>query len=99
MRCSIFIFQALKYIKKLFLQILDLRNTVVGDSEICCFSSTKTLTHLYLECPPRLRNIQVNNMNGRVEESNPQEVERPRILGRPVYEDRHVAQVQVQVSH
>ncbi|XP_014482502.1 PREDICTED: uncharacterized protein LOC106748476 isoform X2 [Dinoponera quadriceps] len=38
------------------LEILDLRDTALGDSEVGCFSSTKTLTHLYLECPYTLRN-------------------------------------------
>ncbi|KAH0949559.1 hypothetical protein HN011_001026 [Eciton burchellii] len=38
------------------LEILDLRDTAIGDSEVGCFSSTKTLTHLYLECPSTLSN-------------------------------------------
>ncbi|KAI4495591.1 hypothetical protein M0802_008603 [Mischocyttarus mexicanus] len=33
------------------LEILDLRETALGDSEISCFSNTKTLRHLYLEYP------------------------------------------------
>lgn len=37
-------------------QILDLRDTALGDSEVGFFSYTKTLTHLYLECPSSLRN-------------------------------------------
>ncbi|XP_076674761.1 uncharacterized protein LOC143372460 isoform X2 [Andrena cerasifolii] len=66
------------------LEILDLRDTVLGDSEVGFFSYTKTLTHLYLECPSSLRNP----------ESADHE---PRLLQRvaldqPVYEDGNLAQ-------
>ncbi|XP_047357926.1 uncharacterized protein LOC124952308 isoform X2 [Vespa velutina] len=43
------------------LETLDLRDTALGDSEVSCFSSTKTLTHLYLECPAVLRNTDAGN--------------------------------------
>ncbi|XP_015183494.1 PREDICTED: uncharacterized protein LOC107070111 [Polistes dominula] len=33
------------------LETLDLRDTALGDSEVSCFSGTKTLRHLYLEYP------------------------------------------------
>lgn len=74
------------------LEILDLRNTVIGDSEIACFNCTETLTHLYLECP--------SNVINRDEESTPQEeAERPtgrsRILMQVIRENRMVPQVEV----
>nr|CAD7594025.1 unnamed protein product [Timema genevievae] len=37
------------------LEVLDLRNTVVGGPEISCFHHTASLTHLYLECPEEHR--------------------------------------------
>ncbi|KAG7202364.1 hypothetical protein KM043_018690 [Ampulex compressa] len=68
------------------LEILDLRDTALGDSEVGCFSSTKTLTHLYLECPSNLRN-----------EETPESVEQRRqqqrqVLQQPVFEDGNLAQ-------
>ena len=86
---------------KYFQQILDLRNTVIGDAEISCFSSTESLTHLYLECPPTLRISEINNINGQRAEVNHREAERPmvraQILGHPINEDRNIPQVQVSV--
>ena len=35
----------------LFKQVLDLRDTFLGDSEIGCFSSSTSLKEIYLECP------------------------------------------------
>ncbi|XP_072751881.1 uncharacterized protein [Anoplolepis gracilipes] len=65
------------------LEILDLRDTALGDSEVGCFSSTKTLTHLYLECPSTLRN----------EESLEQQFqERRQALQLPIFEDNNLAQ-------
>ncbi|XP_043494527.1 uncharacterized protein LOC122519249 [Polistes fuscatus] len=38
------------------LETLDLRDTALGDSEVSCFSGTKTLKHLYLEYPANFIN-------------------------------------------
>ncbi|XP_032685346.1 uncharacterized protein LOC116850786 isoform X2 [Odontomachus brunneus] len=66
------------------LEILDLRDTALGDSEVGCFSSTKTLTHLYLECPYTLRN-----------EESPEIIQqRQRQL--PIYQDDILAQFVVE---
>ncbi|XP_015125808.1 uncharacterized protein LOC107047545 isoform X1 [Diachasma alloeum] len=62
------------------LEILDLRCTAFGDSEIRCFSSTKTLTHIYLEYSPEFA------------ETNEVREQRPRPLPRRHYEDNHVVQ-------
>lgn len=68
------------------LEILDLRDTALGDSEVCCFSSTSTLTHLYLECPSSLRDTELKD-----QESRP--LDREALLNiPPTYEDAHVAQ-------
>ncbi|XP_051165772.1 uncharacterized protein LOC127284405 [Leptopilina boulardi] len=80
------------------LQILDLRNTMIGDSEIACFNCTETLTHLYLEYPSNIRSAQRNINSDRESEPNYPEEERP--MGRPrifiqVHEDRNEAQVEV----
>ncbi|XP_012270777.1 uncharacterized protein LOC105694556 isoform X2 [Orussus abietinus] len=68
------------------LEILDLRDTALGDSEICCFSSTKTLTHLYLECPAVLVNTESNN-----------HLEQQQLLDRPgrrrAFEDQNLVQI------
>ena len=56
---------------------MDLRNTELGDSEICCFSSTQTLTHIYLECP-KATNCGPNEWLGD---------------GQPITEDQYVIQV------
>ncbi|KMQ88071.1 f-box lrr-repeat protein 12 [Lasius niger] len=66
------------------LEILDLRDTALGDSEVGCFSSTKTLTHLYLECPSTLRN----------EESSEtmQQQQQQQALQLPIFEDGNLAQ-------
>ncbi|XP_043483961.1 uncharacterized protein LOC122512282 [Leptopilina heterotoma] len=82
------------------LEILDLRNTVIGDSEIACFNCTETLTHLYLECPTNIRNRQRGSNSDRDGERTPQEqAERPtgrsRILIQVVHENRMVPQVEV----
>lgn len=68
------------------LEILDLRGTGLGDSEICCFSSTKTLTHLYLECPLMQRN------SARSEGTRNA---RQQLIHRPVYEDQSILQLLV----
>lgn len=66
-------------------QILDLRDTALGDSEVGCFSSTKTLTHLYLECPSTWRN----------EESSEEVIQhrQQQALRLPIFEDGNLAQV------
>ncbi|XP_048506110.1 uncharacterized protein LOC105688414 isoform X2 [Athalia rosae] len=68
------------------LEVLDLRDTALGDSEISCFKSTKTLTHLYLECPPMLRKVR------RPSEGTPPH-EPP--MHRPVFEDHNLLQLLV----
>lgn len=40
------------------LEVLDLRNTPVSDSDIQCFNVTSTLKELLLECPEKLRRRQ-----------------------------------------
>ncbi|XP_011315160.1 uncharacterized protein [Fopius arisanus] len=62
------------------LEILDLRCTGFGDSEIRCFSSTKTLTHIYLENSPEF------------DEMHEVWPHRPRQLPRRTYEDNHIVQ-------
>ncbi|XP_033331860.2 uncharacterized protein LOC117223600 isoform X1 [Megalopta genalis] len=72
------------------LEILDLRDTALGDSEVCCFSCTTTLTHLYLECPPSFRDTELTD-----QESRP--LDREAILNPPpTFEDAHVAQFWVE---
>ncbi|XP_068967493.1 F-box/LRR-repeat protein fbxl-1 isoform X1 [Bombus flavifrons] len=71
------------------LEILDLRDTALGDSEVGCFSCTKTLTHLYLECPSSLRNTESPDS-----ESRP--LQREPLNQHPVYEDRNLAQFLVE---
>lgn len=66
------------------LEILDLRDTALGDSEVGCFSCTKTLTHLYLECPSSLRNAESSD------ELRP--LQREALNQLPVYEDGNLAQ-------
>jgi len=65
-------------------QILDLRDTALGDSEVGCFSSTKTLTHLYLECPSTWRN-----------DESPEVIQhrQQQALRLPIFEDGNLAQV------
>nr|XP_034188671.1 uncharacterized protein LOC117608049 isoform X3 [Osmia lignaria] len=70
------------------LEILDLRDTALGDSEVGCFSCTKTLTHLYLECPFNLRNTESSD-----QESRPLP---PEGLNQPVYEDDNLVQFVVE---
>lgn len=70
-------------------QILDLRDTALGDSEVGCFSCTKTLTHLYLECPSNLRNTESSD-----QESRPLP---PEGLNQPVYEDDNLVQVSIPI--
>lgn len=72
------------------LQILDLRDTTLGDSEIGSFNQTTTLTHLYLECPYSLRNTNSPENIPLRNPSNPLGG-----LGEPVYEDRNVLQVNI----
>ncbi|KAK0180625.1 hypothetical protein PV327_002988 [Microctonus hyperodae] len=62
------------------LEILDLRRTGFGDSEIRAFSSTKTLTHLYLE-----------NSSKNTESTDRMEYSRDLFPG-PTYEDHILAQ-------
>lgn len=38
------------------LEVLDVRDTPISDSDIQCFNVTKTLRELYLDCPTYLRN-------------------------------------------
>lgn len=66
-------------------QILDLRDTALGDSEVGFFSYTKTLTHLYLECPSSLRNPESAD-------PEPRPLQRE-ALNQPVYEDGNLVQV------
>lgn len=63
-----------------------MRDTALGDSEVGCFSCTKTLTHLYLECPSNLRNTESPDSESRPLQREP--LNQP-----PVYEDRNLAQV------
>ncbi|GAB1864358.1 F-box lrr-repeat protein 12 [Camponotus japonicus] len=65
------------------LEILDLRDTALGDSEVGCFSSTKTLTHLYLECPSTLRNE---------EHLEIMQQQQRQVLQLPIFEDNNLAQ-------
>lgn len=68
------------------LEVLDLRDTALGDSEVGCFSSTKTLTHLYLECPSTWRN-----------EESPEVIQqRQQALRLPIFEDGNLAQFLVE---
>ena len=62
-----------------------MRDTALGDSEVGCFSCTKTLTHLYLECPSSLRNAESSD------ELRP--LQREALNQLPVYEDGNLAQV------
>ncbi|XP_076285929.1 uncharacterized protein LOC143211813 isoform X4 [Lasioglossum baleicum] len=73
------------------LTILDLRDTALGDSEVCCFSSTSTLTHLYLECPSSLRHTELKD------QESPRPLDREALSNvPPAYEDAHVAQFWVE---
>lgn len=63
-----------------------MRDTALGDSEVGCFSCTKTLTHLYLECPSSLRNAELPD-------SEPRPLQREVLNQLPVYEDGNLAQV------
>ncbi|XP_011057486.1 PREDICTED: uncharacterized protein LOC105147868 isoform X2 [Acromyrmex echinatior] len=69
------------------LTILDLRDTALGDSEVGCFSSTKTLTHLYLECPSTWRN-----------DESPEVIQhrQQQALRLPIFEDGNLAQFLVE---
>ncbi|XP_024880402.1 uncharacterized protein LOC112460116 [Temnothorax curvispinosus] len=67
------------------LEVLDLRDTALGDSEVGCFSSTKTLTHLYLECPSTWRN-----------EESPEAIIQQQALRLPIFEDGNLAQFLVE---
>ncbi|XP_076170851.1 uncharacterized protein LOC143148428 isoform X3 [Ptiloglossa arizonensis] len=71
------------------LETLDLRDTALGDSEVGCFTCTKTLTHLYLECPSNLRNAESTE-----QESLP--LNREAMLNPPVYEDGILARYWVE---
>ncbi|CAK9797692.1 F-box/LRR-repeat protein 12 [Anthophora quadrimaculata] len=71
------------------LEILDLRDTTLGDSEVGCFSCTKTLTHLYLECPSSLRNTDAGDQE-------PRPLQREILNQPPVYEDVNLAQFLVE---
>lgn len=63
-----------------------MRDTALGDSEVGCFSCTKTLTHLYLECPSSLRNAELHD-------SELRPLQREALNQPPVYEDGNLAQV------
>ncbi|CAL7935419.1 unnamed protein product [Xylocopa violacea] len=71
------------------LEILDLRDTALGDSEVGCFSCTKTLTHLYLEFPSSSRNTEPP-------EPEPRPLQRDAFNQLPVYEDENLAQFLVE---
>ncbi|XP_076622866.1 uncharacterized protein LOC143342644 [Colletes latitarsis] len=71
------------------LEILDLRDTALGDSEVGCFICTKTLTHLYLECPSH---------NGESANQEPQSLTRESLINPPVYEDGHLAEFWVEIG-
>jgi len=69
-----------------------LRDTSLGDSEVGCFSSTKTLTHLYLECPTlghEERELNNETMQQRQRQRQPLPIHIPI----PIYEDHNLAQV------
>ncbi|KAL6254180.1 uncharacterized protein LOC105427683 [Pogonomyrmex barbatus] len=68
------------------LEILDLRDTGLGDSEVGCFSSTKTLTHLYLECPSIWRNEELPEVIQQRQQRQRQ------ALRLPIFEDGNLAQ-------
>ncbi|XP_053970319.1 uncharacterized protein LOC128894660 [Hylaeus anthracinus] len=70
------------------LEILDLRDTALGDSEVGCFSYTKTLTHLYLECP--------TSRNSESTEYEPRLMSRQ--LNPPTYEDENLAQFWIDIG-
>ncbi|XP_011332854.2 uncharacterized protein LOC105276711 isoform X2 [Ooceraea biroi] len=71
------------------LTILDLRDTSLGDSEVGCFSSTKTLTHLYLECPSTCSNDESS-------EVIQQQQRQRQALRLPILEDNNLAQFLVE---
>ncbi|EZA58040.1 F-box/LRR-repeat protein [Ooceraea biroi] len=71
------------------LEILDLRDTSLGDSEVGCFSSTKTLTHLYLECPSTCSNDESS-------EVIQQQQRQRQALRLPILEDNNLAQFLVE---
>lgn len=62
------------------LEILDLRCTTFGDSEMCCFSNIKTLTHIYLEHSSEFN--QTNQTAELIKQG----------LRRRIFEDRHVVE-------
>ncbi|XP_046590851.1 cytochrome b-c1 complex subunit 1, mitochondrial isoform X2 [Neodiprion lecontei] len=72
------------------LEILDLRDTGLGDSEICCFSSTKTLTHLYLECPRSPRPVYCYEHDPRPYRPPQQHSTDPRLR---VFEDQNILEL------
>ncbi|KAK2586450.1 hypothetical protein KPH14_010725 [Odynerus spinipes] len=83
------------------LETLDLRDTALGDSEVSCFSSTKTLTHLYLECPSVLRNGDAGDYAESIQQQeNRQHRENLPLLEpqrrRPVYVDGNIVQFLVE---
>ncbi|XP_020277496.1 uncharacterized protein LOC109851642 isoform X2 [Pseudomyrmex gracilis] len=75
------------------LEILDLRNTGIGDSEVGCFSSTKSLQHLYLECPEHLREESPEI----IQRQQQQRQRQANALQMPaIFEDDHLAQFLVE---
>lgn len=69
-----------------------MRDTALGDSEVSCFSCTKTLTHLYLESPS-------NFPNAESVDPEPRNLHREVFNQSPVYEDSILAQVSVQIAY
>jgi hypothetical protein len=74
-----------------YFQILDLRDTAIGDSEVGCFSSTKTLTHLYLECPSTLSNEEMPKIIR-------EQLRQRQTLRLPTLEDDNLVQVLIKIK-
>ncbi|XP_066582673.1 uncharacterized protein [Prorops nasuta] len=71
------------------LEILDIRDTMIGDSEVSCFTSTKTLKHLYLEGPS-------SPLNSSSSLQHTEQVDHPELFN-PVYDDHILQQFIVDV--
>ncbi|XP_012219174.1 uncharacterized protein [Linepithema humile] len=76
------------------LEILDLRDTSLGDSEVGCFSSTKTLTHLYLECPTLGHEDRESEIVQQRQQRQRQPLPIP--IPIPIYEDHNLAQFYIE---
>jgi len=70
---------------------LDLRDTAIGDSEVGCFSSTKTLTHLYLEYPSTLTNEEMPKIIR-------EQLRQRQTLRLPTLEDDNLVQVFIKIE-